>query len=293
MNKQFIYSLVFVSLTSVTTGCSTTPSVKEFQKYIEDPQALRVAAQICVPDMATYFDTVTVDVTDFPANISIQARQELFQKINTYEAGEKFKNPYRSDSTIREYETTRLWRKPVNPTDYPQYFIGGQTVKNVKGILTAGSISGYLKDSTEKSQPVFLEYVGERLGDVLAVSVTPPKGEAGERREFWFKLPKEIRKDKYTDWMSPVSEEGNKEHSAKFPTFWLLTHGKEMPIYEVKEKNTPKVRYILMSQDEYVKTLDYGGRARYALALQRMENNPSDKEHHYYVPDKREKIPPC
>lgn len=278
---------------SVTTRSSASPSVEEFEEYIYDRQAPRVYAQICVPDKTAYFDTMTVDVTDLPENISFQALRELFQDADAYKAGEGFTNPYRSDSPNREYQTYRLWRNPVNPTDYPQYRIAAREVTNVKGVMSVGGVTGGdMEDSTEKNQPVFSGYIGERPEDVIAVSVALPNDKHGEYREFWFKLPKEIRKDKYTDWMSPVSEEGKIEQSAKFKTWWLLAHGKDMPIYEVKE-NAPKVRYIFMTQEAYAKYSEFSMRAINAAKLQFMKDNPSDNEYHHYVPAKRESIPPC
>lgn len=291
MKNPFFYCLVFVSLISVTADCNAA-SVEEFQRYISDPKALRVVAQICVPDKTAYFDDMTVDMTDLPANISVLALRKLFQAAEAYKPREEFINPYRSNSPIREYQTIRLWRKPVNPDDYSRYWIGSSNATNVKGIVSAGSGSEYLTDSSEKNQPVFLANFYQRPEDIIAVSVMPPKDEHGELREYWFKLPKEISKDKYTKWISPVSEESMNQRSATTPTFWLLTHGRDMPIYEVKE-NAPKIRYILMNLGEYDKYREYGRRAINSAKLQYMKNNPSSNEDLHYVPAKRESIPPC
>lgn len=289
IKKHHFLALVCCTLIS---GCSTTSSVEEFNKYTSDRKALRVVAQVCVPNKTTYFDTLTVDVTDLPANISYLELRKLFQDAVEYKAGEGFTNPYQSNSPNREYQTTRLWRKPFNTSDYSQYFIAGGSAANVKGIMSAGSGAEYLADSTEKNQPVFLANLSERPEDILAVSVTPPKDDKGELRELWYKLPKEISKDKYTEWINPASEEGKKEQSGKSPIFWLLTHGKELPIYKVNQ-DAPKVRYILMTMDEYAKYSEYGRRAINSARLQSMKSNPSDREHQHYVPAKRENIPPC
>jgi hypothetical protein len=292
-NKKFIYKLVFILLFAIS-ACASTPTLEEFQKYSNDPQALRVVAQICIPNKTTYFDTLNVDVTDLPANLSRLQIQKLFQDAIAYKAGEGFTNPYRSVSTNREYQTARLWRKPVNLSDYSQEFVSGGAVENVKGVKSAGSGAEYLIDSTEKNQPVFLAHLNERPEDILAVSVMPPEEESGGLRKFWFKLPKGINKDKFTPWMSPVSEENMKNRSERAPIFVLLTHGKPMPIYEVKDsKNVPKVRYSLMTMDEYDKYSQYGRRAMNAAHLQFMVDNPLDNESKHYVPAKRENIPPC
>lgn len=94
--------------------------------------------------------------------------------------------------------------------------------------------------------------------------------------------------------MSPVSEEDKKNQSGRAPIFVLLTHGKPMPIYEVEDiESAPKVRYSLMTMDEYDKYSQYGRRAMNAAQLQFMADNPSDNEPKRYVPAKRENIPPC
>ena len=192
LNKKFIYKLAFI-LSFATSGCASTSTiVDEFVKYQNDPQALRVVAQICVPNKTAYFDTLNVDVTGLPANLSRSQIQKLFQDAKSNkEFGEGFTNPYRSDSTAREYQTARLWRKPVNPTDFPRSWINARHVNNVKGNMSdTGITGGDLNDSTEKNQPVFFGNLSHRPEDILAVSVMPPGEGSGGLRKFWFKLPK-------------------------------------------------------------------------------------------------------
>ena len=293
--NKFIYKVVFILLFAASGCASTSTIVDEFVKYQNDPQAFRVVAQICVPNKTAYFDTLNVDVSDLPANLSRSQIQKLFQdaKANK-EFGEGFTNPYRSNSTNREYQTARLWRTPTNLSDYSQNFIAGGSANNVKDVKSAGSGANYLVDNTEKNQPVFLAHMNERPEDILAVSVMPPEEGNGGLRKFWFRLPKEISKDKYTSWMSPVSEENKKNQSGRTPIFLLLTHGKPMPIYEVNDRESaPKVRYSLMTMDEYDKYSQYGRRAMNAAHLQFMVDNPSNNGPKHYVPAKRESIPPC
>ncbi len=295
LNKKIIYKLVFILL-SATSGCASTSTiVDEFVKYNNDPKALRVIAQICIPNKTAYFDTLNVDVTDLPANLSRLQIQKLFQDAVAYKAGEGFTNSYRSDSTNREYQTARLWRKPVNSSDFPRSWIVATHVNNVKGNMSeTGVTGGYLNDSTEKNQPVFFGNLSHRPEDILAVMVMPPGEGSGGLRKFWFKLPKEISKNKYTPWMSSLSEEDRENQLGRAPIFMLLAHEKPMPLYEVKDReNAPKVRYSLMTMDEYDKYSQYGRRAMNAAQLQFMVGNPSDNEPKHYVPAKRESIPPC
>lgn len=277
-------------------GCKAVPSPEEFEKYLADSKALRVAVQICLPDKTAYFDKLTVDVTDLPANLSEKQLRELFQDAIAYKAGEDgFTNPYQSSSPVREYQTTRLWRKPSNPSDYPQDFIGIGVTADTLGVKSDGSGTGYLIDSTEKDQPVFYSFTHKRLNDVVALHVTPPAGNSGSSayRTFWFKPPKVIEHDKYSAWIDPVSEEGPSERSsAKFDTGWLLTHGKQMPIYKVGE-NAPRIRYILMNDAEFEKSRPNGRRAINSAMLKHMKDYPSDNEYYHYVPEKHDSIPRC
>lgn len=280
----------------LSANCSMAASTEDaFVKYLHDPQAPRVAVQICVPDKTAYFDDLTVDVTDLPADLSYQQLRELFQDANAHKAGEGFTNPYQSNSTERECQTIRLWRKPSNPDDYPQYRIVTALVANQKG---SGSITGLvgetLLDNTEKDQPVFFGYSYKRPGDVIALSITLPRERDGnvEMRTFWFKLPQELEHGKYTVWMNAISEESAKQQPAKVYTGFLLLAGKEMPIYPVGE-NAPHLRYTLMSLSEYDKFTADGRRAMTSARLKHVLSDPLDKEYYHYVPTKHDTIPAC
>lgn len=276
-------------------GSSSAVSTTEFEKYLYDPKALRVVMQVCVPDRTAYFDTITVDVTDLPENISeaelrqrfISAKEERMDELD------KIANP--SNSSERQFQQIRLISKPVNPTDYPSGLMSISKADNVKGIRSAGSVpGGEMIETTEKNQPVFIGYNHQRPEDIIAVSVTPIVDANQERITYWYKLPKSIPKEKYTDWQNPVSGETRSQQSGRHPTFWLLTHDKELPIYDV-EGNPPKVRYTVMTDEEAYKSRfsKRDARAMNAARLRYVIEHPSDTESQRYAPSEKVIIPSC
>jgi hypothetical protein len=285
------YLILFV-LIAVAAGCSTTVSVEEFKEYINDRKAQRLAVQVCLPDRKAFFDELSVDVTDMPADVPYQALAKMFGDAR---ANKKYTNPYMSASTTREYEAIRQWRMPTSSAEFPKQWIGFGKVDDVKGIVSGSGETAYLADSTESNQAVFFAFTHERLCDVIAIHVHLPMHQNGktERITYWFKPPRDITTNGYTEWIAPVSEEGPNEQAAKLPTFWLLTHGKEMPIYRVGD-NAPRIRYALLSNEEYWKVDKDGRRAMYSVRLQHLTDGTSvDDDRIHLVPAKRAGVPPC
>jgi hypothetical protein len=147
----------------------------------------------------------------------------------------------------------------------------------------------------ESNQPVFYAYSHERLGDIVALDVrlvdeANPK--FFQSVKYWFKPPKDIGRDGYTDWMYPVSEEHPTEENSRRPFFWRLTNGMEMPIFPVSN-NTPKVRFSLLSDEQFSLSLN-SGRAIQITALNRhLSEKPEPDELFRLIPIKLEKIPRC
>ena len=249
--KNSTHILLGIVLCSIIfpIGSSSAVSTTEFEKYLNDPKALRVVMQVCVPDKTAYFETITVDVTDLPEDISQAELRQRFTTAKVERMDELSRISNQSNSNERQFQPIRLLNKPVNPTDYPSSWISISKVDNVKGIRSASSASGEMIEITEKNQPVFIGFNHQRPEDIIAVSVTPIANADNERITYWYKLPKSIPKEKYTDWQNPISGETRSQQSGKHPTFWLLTHDKELPIYEVNG-NAPKVRYTVMTNEE-------------------------------------------
>lgn len=292
MNERIRRHAMMLALGVVTTGCSTGVSVEEFTRYLEDRQALRLAVQVCLPDKTAFFDELNVDVTNMPENVPFQKLAQMFR--DAY-ANRKYTNPYSSTSTVREYQTIRQWRTPTSNVDFPKRWIPLRTVKNVKGIMSYGGGAEYLQNSTESNQAIFSAYTSERPDDVVAISVALLMYRNGKEEwvDYWFRPPKKINPNGYTKWIMPLSEEGQNERAAEPRTWWLLVHGEEMPVYKVSE-NAPRIRYTLLSKEQYGTLNQEGRRAMSLVNLQYLTNGiPIDNERVHFVPAKQASIPPC
>lgn len=178
---------------------------------------------------------------------------------------------------------------------HPKSSIDISKVAQVKTVLSAGGASPKLYGSTESNQIVFYAFTNERLGDVVAVYVKIPLTDRDDRVfvTYWFKPPKTVSKDVYTEWMVPVSEDRPDRKDGK-PSVWTyVTQGREMPLYPVGE-HAPRIRYISMTSVEEGHVDDELRRARYTLQLQSLVKGVDiNDERHKFVSAKREKIPPC
>jgi hypothetical protein len=134
----------------ITAGCATSPSIEEFRAYLDDPKALRVAIQICLPDRTAFFEELRVDVTDLPANIP---REELGKMFRDAQALKKYDNPYKSNRQPREIEIIQKWRAPVN-NDYRHKVVQFGQAKNTKGVMSYGGTWADLIGSTYMDTPL-------------------------------------------------------------------------------------------------------------------------------------------
>lgn len=276
-----------LALLCLAPGCEM--SNEDFVKYLNDPDAERVAAQICLPNRTSFFDTLRIDVTDMPANLSYNERARMYGDARETR---KYENQYKSTSASREYQEIRQWRKPKSEKEFPRPWISFGQAQSHDGLGSAGSGAQFISDSTMADQPVFFAYTHERPKDLLGVNVilNSRRNGADEQRTFWFKPPRDIPKTGYTTWLAPVSEEGRDE---KFPIFWLLTHGKEMPVYAVGE-DAPRIRYTLLTKRQFWAGTEEGRRAMDLEKLRHLVEDAAFKEdEHHLVPRREVPIPPC
>lgn len=291
-SPRILAGIVFCTILPIDS--SSAVSTTEFEKYLNDPKALRLVMQVCVPDRTAYFDTITVDVTDLPEDISQVELRQRFINAKNERVDELDKIANQSNTSERQFQQIRLLNKPVNPTDYPSGWISMTKADNVKGIRSAGTVTGEILESTENNQPVFIGFIHQRPEDVIAVAVTPIADANQEQITYWYKLPKSISKEKYTDWQNPISGETRSQQSGRNPTFWLLTHNKELPIYDV-EGNAPKVRYTVMTDEEAYKSRlsKHDARAMNAARLKYVLEHPSNTQAQRYAPANKVLIPHC
>jgi len=293
MNEpSLLLRLTIPALLLLSGGCSTQLSADQFRAYLDDPKALRLAVQVCVPDKTAYFEELSVDVTDVPSNITSQELRKMFQEA---EAKKEYSNPYKSTRENREFQTIGRWLPPVNNKDYSRTFIGIGYVFNEKGIEGASGGTADLSGSTDENQPVFNEFTHRRPTDILAVDVgviTTLNGKSDLIR-YWFKPPEKIGSDGYTEWMAPTSVEHSENRNGQNPFFWLLTHGSEMPITPV-DSNAPRVRFRLLTLAQHWDSLDTGRRAINMTKLNRLvSSSPVPHSQFHLVPAKTSSIPPC
>jgi hypothetical protein len=282
-----------VLLASAGRGYGTN-SVEEFDAYIKDPNAQRIAVQVCMPKRTTYFDEVIVDVADMPANLPLSEVQRMFKEAKTMQ---RYENPYRSLNGKSEMVTIRHWRGPQAASDYPKPWINISDIAQVKTVLSAGGNTTKLVDSTSSNQPVFFAFIGDRLSDLVMIYVKVPINDAEPTRfvTYWYQLPRTVGALRYTDWVAAISEE-QQEKMGRKPSAWVyLTQGrgKEMPIYAVGD-DAPKIRFTSMTISENSRLDENLRRARYTLQLKSLTKGINiDDDGHYYVPAKRGEIPPC
>lgn len=285
-------SRLIILIGFAVAACSTPMPVDDFRAYLNDRDAQRLLVQVCLPKHTAFFDEVTVDVTNVPVDVPYHVWANMFTQARK---GGTYDNPYKSSSKSRTYSIIRQWRLPSDGTDYPEKWLNVGKATNTKGIRSLGGGSGYLADTTEKDQPVFSDYTGTRPEDIEAiyVTLTVVRNNSSVKSTFWFRPPSDIRANTYSAWTLPVSEEGPKEQAAHNPTGWLIAHGKEMPIFAVGE-GSPRIRYSSMSRKEYGVFENAGRSAINFAKLKRMTDTPpSDEKQLHFVPEKRERIPPC
>jgi hypothetical protein len=270
------------------TGCSAPLTADEFSKYLADPKAPRLAVQVCLPDKTAYFDDLTVDVSAMPTDLSVQARAQMYRDARSHTtnliADQSANGP-------RELEAIRQWITPSSSVEVSSPGLSFGKVSNSKGIVSDSGNFAELADSTESNQAIYSAFTFTRLSDVVAIHIDVQT--SGARKTYWFKPPATLKADGYSAWLTPISEEGPMERARTFQAFWLLTHGKEMPMYQVHE-NAPRIRYFHISEEQYWKLKQDGRRAIDAVKLQRLHDDlPIDNQHIYLLPAKHATVPSC
>jgi hypothetical protein len=289
MKARWVLGSLLAASALLHTGARAAKSEREFKDYLYDAEAQRVSFQVCLPKRTNFFDTISVDVTDMPENTDLAEVSKLFAAARK-SGGADTSPPKGGD---RVYQTIREWRAPKSQTDYPKHFITSGSIYN-DGTTTSDTHAPInLSDTTEKDQPVFYSFTFYRPKDVVAVhvSILVVRGGSEQLRTFWFRLPTNIVRGTYTDWIAPVSEETrNGSPSISF----LMTHGEELPLYEVGE-NAPRMRFTLMSLKEDSAQSKTVLRARYAAQLERVKVGRSSVpgEDALFVAERRQSISAC
>ncbi|HEY9107239.1 MAG TPA: hypothetical protein VIN58_11225 [Roseateles sp.] len=259
-----------------------------------------------MPDKQVFFEELNVDITDMPTDF-----QEIRKIFLDGRESKVYANPPRSAKVPREYEVIRQWRADAGSVTKPWVAFG--KVGKAGSVVSAGGGHAALEDSTESNQPVFASFTHQRPGDLIAVSVDVAVSRDGKPqwRTLRFKPPKQLHAGGYTPWALPASEEGPGERSAGRSTWWRLTQGQDLPVYPVGA-DAPRVRYRLLSADEYWQFANDGQRAMSTVRLQRLADKndgqramstvrlqrladkiPDEGDRFRLLPAKRAVIPSC
>lgn len=205
---------------------------------------IRTIVQVCLPDERVSFEDVEVDLTGIP---NVKTMRDARAANGYLETGDiRITAPMTEPQVDPDRVTVRRWI-PGSGTGQVQRSLGFGHVTNQDGILGAGGSQIYLWSNSEKNQPIY-EKQEHRPKDMIALRVSIEVN--SEFVDYWYKQPREIPMARFSDWQEPISQETKKDRESGNPTWWNLTHGREMKIHPVTG-NAPKIRYRLMTVEEY------------------------------------------
>lgn len=250
----------------------------------DDP---RVIAQVCLPDKVVTLNELRVDLAahDIPL---LMCRNTPF-------------NHYPCPSLKTLDEIKRLKSSVVAleqwvPKSVDSEIEGYQLSFSSALVGSAGDGAIYLSGATLLQQPIF-EQVHHRPLDVLAYGVRlvnvghPTVGQ----RMFWFKLPTSVSKDGFSPWVDPVSEEDDEDRNRmNSPTHQILARGGQMPLFRVRSKIVPKMRFKLTTFEDAENERRFGDIAR-RIVFETGDKKfpPEDWKKHVFIMKKAEAIPSC
>lgn len=255
---------------------------------------MEVIVQVCVPNKVVLFEDVEVDLTQIPkARTLVEAREA--NGIHGHRTDNQHVTQI-ADSQ-GDKDVVRRWVVGTGSGDIRRYWIPFEDVLNRDGVLSAGGGNANLFGSTTKNQPVFEKEGRSRQKDYIALGTSIEVDKDGQRElvDYLFKLPANIPTDEFSNWQEPISREDKRiKNTQRNPTFWNLTHDKEMELYPVGE-NAPKMRFKLMSIRDYYDENRFWQRSQKAVAEKyyRPVVGKPEREKIYFVPKGRSDIPGC
>ena len=284
----FAISAVGCSLLGGCVGNLATSSEPDSRspEYIHVVHAF---IQVCVPNQEVYFEDVRIDLSTIP----IAKPLEEVRASNGLPVGKKY-SPEVGSNLQGNTETVRRWIVGAGPKSIPRYFLPINEVLNRDGILSAGGGHFSLIDSTVTHQPVF-EIEGHRPQDYISLStaIEVERDGAKELVTYWFKLPRSIPTNQFSNWQEPVSQEDKAtRESQKNPTWWDLTHNREMKLHPPSE-SAPKMRFKLMTIEDHYNENRFWIRAKRAVADKFYRVSGDERNSRHYVPKQGTAVPPC
>ncbi|MGC4060446.1 MAG: hypothetical protein QM749_06190 [Aquabacterium sp.] len=190
-----------------------------------------VLIQACLPARKVFFETITVDAVECPPYAT--CTQEQLQK---------------APKTV-----LRMADSP-DPQAIHRGFLGYGEVTRSDGGFSDSADHIWLIGRTAKNQPVYEHPAWTRPRDYVAVHLYAAASESPQTPyiEYWFKLPKQLYTDRFTEWLPPVSSENERAADAQHATWWKLTHGRDMDMNPTPA-NAPRIRFkIWRDEDRHV-----------------------------------------
>lgn len=273
----------------MVSSCANAPDQKNTWSPVIPRDEIRIIVQVCLPDRTVSFEDVEIDLKGMP---KVETMREERAANGYHEAGESRTTiPITEPQVDPDRVTVRRWIPGSGVGQLQRSFLGFGEVLNQDGILSASGDHISLWSSSERNQPVY-EKEGHRLKDTIALDVSADVN--GEFVTYWYKPPREIPTGQFSNWQEPISQETKKdiEHSRN-PTFWNLTHGREMEIHPVIG-NAPKIRYRLMAVEEYYDQYRFWNQAQKAVGERFYRGVVGEeREKRHFVPRILGVIPEC
>ncbi len=275
-------------LVSVVSSCASEPHRGKTWSPVTPRDEIRIIVQVCLPDKTVSFEDVEVELKGPNAKTMREERaangyRETGDSRTTVPITEPQIDPYRV--------TVRRWIPGSGVGQLKRSFLGFGEVLNRDGILSASGDHISLWSNSEKNQPIY-EKEGHRLNDTIALDVSAEVN--GEFVTYWYKPPREIPIGQFSNWQEPISQETKEDKGrSRNPTFWNLTHGREMEIRPVTG-NAPKIRYRLMAVEEYYDQYRFWKRAQKAVGEKFYRGVVGEeREKRHFVPRILGVIPGC
>lgn len=278
-----------VTLVSLVSSCAGESDWRKTWSPVTPRDEIRIIVQVCLPDKTVSFEDVEVDLTGTPTAKTMREERaangyrETGDSRNTVPITEPQIDPNRA--------TVRRWVPGSGAGQLKRSFLGFGEVLNQDGILSASGDHIYLWSNSEEDQPIY-EKDGHRLNDTIALEVS---GEVnGEFVTYWYKPPRAIPMEQFSNWQEPISQETKEDiERSRNPTFWNLTHGREMEVRPVTG-NAPKIRYRLMTVEEYYDQYRFWKRAQKAVGEKFYRGVVGEeREKRHFVPKFLSAIPGC
>jgi hypothetical protein len=276
-------------LVSVVTSWASELNRGNAWSPVSPRDELRIVVQVCLPDKTVLFEDVELDLIGFS---KVKTMREE-RAANGYSETGDIRNtaPITVPQIDPDRVTIRHWVPGSVDGQLKRSFLGFGDVLNQDGILSAGSFHISLWNNSEKSQPIY-ETHAHRLNDTIALYVSAEV--SGQLVKYWYKPPSELPTGQFSNWQEPISQETKEDRDlSRNPTFWNLTHGMEMEIHPVAG-NAPKIRYQLMSVEEYFDQYRYWNRAQKAVGEKFYRGIVGEeREKRHFVPRVLGAIPGC